>query len=1014
MEQVNYKGYARSIGFDPIKAPYQALEMMAAHDNRVIRGMEDNRRAIKQVKDEHNRGLERKNEIESRDRDRNFEWEQKLRDSRQQAIRVKAETQIQSALTKGKNAKAVYENLAQFSSTVSKAVTEYKAKKDEENMLAGYMEVASGEFSPERQQQVENAETLLQASGAAQDKIAEGLQARGADPYVVSNLLSGNKARDYGRLKAYMEISMAEWPDYARAKLDEMGAVTASDRTQAMQGLFGSFLKERGLFGLKADFMAKGLIKMRGDYNALISEARQTDIVSKSELMRDESIENLFRSKSGDSLTDAFNTLARSYGPDGRTPLGRFKAKALLLEELSDTTRYSDDDVRRILGEAMTDQGTSWAERFGRDMDDLLNKRRIDAGREFNLNQQEEAQRQKEAEKELLSWVQESWNGDESSLQEIIKEANTKGIPTDRLKAHLAYSNEQKNADFWDDQFEEAYDQGLLTLEDVDQPGIPMTTRQKWRQLATEQEKQRASAGFNQDDVEKTFKSALQQNLIGDSTVRNPHYSLTPATNQALRRFNQKFKSYSKTMDPVAAAQKAQQEVLMEIEAGKSKNGRQGTGTFAVRPSELNQNGQAFFVGFTPGNHPGAPSLESSISLTGTLRQFRANPNIIDEKVLLSHAILRDIDNRIKAGKPISIPGLFSDLARVTGGSMSPVDILNRQLKAAGLQGQVQPGFRNNLSQINDPRLQAILQQPITQDRLNSVIIGGGHAPATIRTGDGGFQDVMAVTHAAGFAHPAVAAAMWALESGYGNYHTGRNNVFNIKASQGQGTMIPKREGDGRVYNSWWRDYSSPLESAKDFVQLMTDARYAGPLAAARTPRQAAQAIFSAGYATDPQYVNKVINVLKSQGINPDQPFNTNPNPARNSNYMRPTLAYVSGNIGPTSTGAHLDVKQQDNPNTSANEFAQNFAPNALDNFVVVNDPQLGRVPLSKIPITNSFADHQARGSHGIDYGLYSGTQVFVQNGARVVSKERTAHGDKVVIQLPDGRRFSFLHGTSV
>jgi len=254
---------------------------------------------------------------------------------------------------------------------------------------------------------------------------------------------------------------------------------------------------------------------------------------------------------------------------------------------------------------------------------------------------------------------------------------------------------------------------------------------------------------------------------------------------------------------------------------------------------------------------------------------------------------------------------------------------------------------------------------------------------------------------------------MWALESGWGASHSGRNNVFNIKAPPGQGTMMASPEGDGRVYNSWWKDYASPLESAKDFARLMTDPRYAGPLAAARTPRQAAQAIFSAGYATDPQYVTKVVSILKAQGINPDQAYTPAVTPTRDSAYMRPTLAYISGNIGPTSTGAHLDVKQQDNPNTPTNEFAKNFQPNDLDNFVVVDDSELGRVPLSRVPITNTFAQHQARGSHGIDYGLYSGTNIYLQNGARIVSRDRTEHGDKLVIQLPDGRRFSFLHGTA-
>ena len=115
-------------------------------------------------------------------------------------------------------------------------------------------------------------------------------------------------------------------------------------------------------------------------------------------------------------------------------------------------------------------------------------------------------------------------------------------------------------------------------------------------------------------------------------------------------------------------------------------------------------------------------------------------------------------------------------------------------------------------------------------------------------------------------------------------------------------------------------------------------------------------------------------------------------------------LIYTSGNIGPTSTGPHLDVKRVD---------GQEFPVNALDTFIEVDDPELGRVPLSKVPITGDFAEHKARGSHGIDYGLYSGTQVFAKNGAKVVNTQPSEHGDVVTIELPNGLRYTFLHGTA-
>jgi hypothetical protein len=997
MDQVSYRGYARSIGFDPIKAPTEGLARMQERDNRIIRGMEDNRREIKQVRDEYGAGLERKLSIEARDRDQNYQWERKLAEKRQEAIGKNAQTLIQSELQRGKNAEATFESLAKFSTTLSEGLTEYRKAKEESDMMAGYMEVATGGLSPERQQTVAGAETLLKQSGEAQDQIAEGFQARGLDPVVVTSLLSGNKARDYGRLKAHMEIISAEFPAYAQSKLDEMGAVTAPDRTAAMQSIFGDFLKENGVFGLSADFMAPALMKMRGTYNSFIEAARKSDVVNKSATMRDDALSGMSRIKTGESLTEAFRTAARSYKEDGVTPVGNADAKSAIFKELADTTRYSDADVERMLKEAQTDQG-SWYDRFPRDVDDLRNARMKDQEAEFQLIDAQERRELKRQEDQLLDWVSNN-NPNEETLTSIIKEAKTKGINTDRLQAHLAFTTEQQNADFWTKQFREQYEQGTLTAEDVDQPGVPIEVRETWRTRAQQLDQQRSNSGIKQETIKAELTDALKQNLIGDSTSRSAHYSLRGASDYALKLYNQKFKQYAKTMEPSVAANKARLDVLTAIENKK--------GAFSVIGSSEAATGktQAFYAAFTPGKHPGAPATINVITTSEVIKKVRANNNVINTEVLASPALLKDINNRIASGKPISIPQIYTDLSRAMPG-MTPTQILNAQLGAAGLTQRVRPGFRDQLNQINDPVLRRILDQPLTQDRLNTAIIGSGNAPATVRTGNSGYADVQALGTASGFKFPQVMAAMWALESGWGKYTSGKNNVFNIKARPGQGTM---KNG------SYWRDYASPLESAKDFMNLMTDPRYAPGLAKAKTPRQAIEAIAAGGYAGgEAAYPSKIIRVMQQMGVNVDQPYTPAATPARNQAFMRPTLAYITDNIGPTSTGPHLDVKQQDNPNTPQNEFAREFAAKALDNFVLVEDPQFGRVPLSRIPVTDTFAGHVARGSHGIDYGTAKGSKVFLQNGARIVSKSRTQHGDKLVIQLPDGRRFSFLHGRTL
>ena len=118
-------------------------------------------------------------------------------------------------------------------------------------------------------------------------------------------------------------------------------------------------------------------------------------------------------------------------------------------------------------------------------------------------------------------------------------------------------------------------------------------------------------------------------------------------------------------------------------------------------------------------------------------------------------------------------------------------------------------------------------------------------------------------------------------------------------------------------------------------------------------------------------------------------------------------LAYVTGNIGPTSTGEHLDVKDSS---------GQRFHYTALDKYVEIDDPQYGTISLGDLRektgfVGDSWDEHKARNSHGIDYGSASGSKVYVKNGATVVGSVPTEHGDRVTIGLPTGKQYTFLHG---
>ena len=973
---------------------------MQERDNRVIRNMEENRRATKEVRDDYARGLERKLSIESQDRDRNYLYEKSLDENRQKFVEKNAERLVQNELQRSKNIMTTFESLAKFSSTLGEVVTEYKKNQTEQQQAEGRYKVATGEISSQQIRDAQNLITLGKSAGKSNDIITAELQKTGASPYLISSLMSSNPARKAGIIQQHGIQVLSQYGSWSLNALNERGLTTAEQRAAAAPQLLNEFVKMNGLEGINPMLLMEPLQRANMAYTGHVEAARKSDIRNKSDDIRSQEIRALTSTKTGEQYMAALNALALTYGEDATTPLGLKGARDELYRVLKDTSLFSDQDVENILSNAQTDQG-SMKDRFPAEYDELQEQRRSEANQEAAQVEATQARENKAKQDQLLEYARTN-NLNEDELTTLIKQAKVEGVPTDLLQAQLAFTTEQQNADFWTKQFRQAEKDGTLTADDVYQAGVPGTVRQQFLQSAQDLDRRRTSAGIDPALVKAEFTDELKRNLIGDSTDRSAHFSLRSASAYAYNLYNQKFKQYSETMEPSAAAAQARNDVLTAI---TKKSGR-----FAVITSAQGKTSQAFYGAFTPGKHANAPSKIDIINTKDVVKRFNANRNLINEEVIVSPALLKDIDNRIANGKPFSMPEVLNILQRAQPGTTS-TDLLNSQLKAAGLKQRVQPGFRDTLSRniMNDPVLQRIFAQPTTQDRLNTAIIGSGSAPATVRTGNNGYADVQALGTASGFRFPQVMAAMWALESGWGKYTSGKNNVFNIKARPGQGTQ---KNG------SYWRDYPSPLESAKDFMNLMTDPRYAPGLAKAKTPRQAIEAIAAGGYAGgEAAYPSKIIRVMQQMGVNVDQPYSPAP-PARNQAFMRPTLAYITSDLG--SPGQpHLDVKQQDNPNTPQNEFRGRFKENELDQFVVVQDPEFGMIPVGdlrkRLPGRgDNFDQHMARGSHGIDYPTAYNSKVFVRNGARIVSKQQTRWGSMVIIQLPDGRRFSFLHGKSV
>lgn len=111
-------------------------------------------------------------------------------------------------------------------------------------------------------------------------------------------------------------------------------------------------------------------------------------------------------------------------------------------------------------------------------------------------------------------------------------------------------------------------------------------------------------------------------------------------------------------------------------------------------------------------------------------------------------------------------------------------------------------------------------------------------------------------------------AAQSSLETGYGKSTAGGNNYFGIKATPGQtgGPAVATQEydrdtGKYKTINARFRQYGSMEESAADYIRFLKEnPRYAEVLKS-RTAEEAILAQGRTGYATDPQYAQKLASI---------------------------------------------------------------------------------------------------------------------------------------------------------
>lgn len=127
------------------------------------------------------------------------------------------------------------------------------------------------------------------------------------------------------------------------------------------------------------------------------------------------------------------------------------------------------------------------------------------------------------------------------------------------------------------------------------------------------------------------------------------------------------------------------------------------------------------------------------------------------------------------------------------------------------------------------------------------------------------WRGVRDAAQVAGAKHPDLVAAQWALESGWGKHTSGQNNYFGIKGKTG--TVKQTKEfinGREVTINDTFKDF----DSLYDCVEYLVNKWYKDYMSYrgvnnASTIFGAADMLVKQGYATDPQYAEKLKKLIK-------------------------------------------------------------------------------------------------------------------------------------------------------
>jgi len=166
------------------------------------------------------------------------------------------------------------------------------------------------------------------------------------------------------------------------------------------------------------------------------------------------------------------------------------------------------------------------------------------------------------------------------------------------------------------------------------------------------------------------------------------------------------------------------------------------------------------------------------------------------------------------------------------------------------------------------------LQTQISPEVMESFALKYRNAPKPTEEFPNTWDGVLAAAKKAGAKFPECVAAQWFLESAQGKHTSCNHNYFGIKSKDGEGCYVATSEfigGKEVQIKDWFKKFNSLYECVDYLItRWYKDFNGYKGVNRAATRNECAQLLKQEGYATDPGYVTKLIQIMDRETSAPD------------------------------------------------------------------------------------------------------------------------------------------------